>query len=129
MDSEKTNADKFFERITFYNENLNKYFKGYEKNYQFGILQHSWGERTTCLIINDDEGYFRVIIDLSRNYPNHIYNQEGKDIGSHCWNNQLCSIEDDGPKENENGIEFLLRKTEQIKEERYKIKKSNSKPF
>lgn len=24
-------------------------------------------------------------------YLGHIYNQEGKDIGSHCWEHQLCS--------------------------------------
>lgn len=120
-DLEVSKADKFFSRITFYNENLEKYFKGYEKNYQFGFVKGERGEKTTCLIINDDEGYFRGIITFTPygNHPHHIYNQEGKEIGSYCWNNELCVIQEDGshPKD---GIEFLLRKTEQIRDDKYR---------
>jgi hypothetical protein len=120
MEEEK--IDRFFSKLTFYNPNLEKHFKGYEKNYQFGFIKREWGDKDTCIIVNDNEGYFRGIIIFSGDYPNHIYTQEGKDIGSHCWDHQLCSIEEDGPRQDENGIEFLLRKTEQIREEKYKIR-------
>lgn len=120
MDKEK--ADKFFENIGFYNKNLKKYFGGYEKNYQFGIIRRFQDSKEACLVINDDEGYFRGIITLLFNNPHRVINQEGENIGSYCWDDNLCSIEKDGPREKENAIEFILRKSEQIREEKYKIR-------